>query len=146
MSTCGQKYIVTKCFPSIFYFPKVYFTHLLLLLYTSTYTVWHLRFVVEPDLADALLKAKILEEQISRTPDSYQTVHYYKVNQNVLSQSTSGTVSGVLDIQQAKCLQAPIDGGEVTWYVSHVADSNSFLLVVDGYRRQSTECTTYNTK
>ena len=150
MSTCGQKYIVTKCFPSIFYFPKVYFTHLLLssfitipysLFHPSTYTVWHLRFVVEPDLADALLKAKILEEQISRTPDSYQTVHYYKVNQNVLSQSTSGTVSGVLDIQQAKCLQAPIDGGEVTWYVSHVADSNSFLLVVDGYRRQSTECT-----
>jgi hypothetical protein len=90
----------------------------------------------EPDLADAIIAAGILIEQSSRTPDSSQTIHYYRVNEEAFSSST--TISGNLNVESSKCLQKPIDGLEVKWLVSLIEDSNALLLVVDGYRRKGT--------
>ena len=94
----------------------------------------------EPDLADALINAKVLVELTSRTPDSQKTIHYYRVNENLFSEENT-VLSGKINIAQSKCLQAPGDGFDVTWFVAHVKESNAYLLVVDGYRRKDSECT-----
>ena len=94
----------------------------------------------EPDLADALINAKVLVELTSRTPDSQKTIHYYRVNENLFSEENT-VLSGKINVAQSKCLQAPGDGFDVTWFVAHVKESNAYLLVVDGYRRKDSECT-----
>ena len=94
----------------------------------------------EPDLADALIKANILKEHKSRTPDSSEIVYFYRVNEDILKEAELGVMSGTLNSANSKCLQAPSDSNPVKWFVSHVADSNAFILVVDGYRRKDTEC------
>jgi len=94
----------------------------------------------EPDLADALIDANVFVPLSSRTPDSRNTVNYYKVNETLFKESP--VVSGQINIGHSKCLQAPEGlSPDVTWFVAHVADSNAFMLVVDGYRRKSIECT-----
>ena len=99
----------------------------------------------EPDLADALITANILKEHKSRTPDSSEIVYFYRVNEDILKEAELGVMSGTLNSANSKCLQAPSDSNPVKWFVSHVADSNAFILVVDGYRRKDTEYTTNTT-
>jgi len=101
----------------------------------------------EPDLADALIEAGIFQLHSSRTPDSANTVHFYRVNEKAFvvtnsdgTKTTKTVLSGKLLPATSKCLRTPKDNGEVTWFVSPVHDSNAFMLVVDGYRRQEKEC------
>jgi hypothetical protein len=101
----------------------------------------------EPDLADALIEAGIFQLHKSRTPDSKLTVNFYRVNEEAFVVTADGTtttksvLSGKLTPATSKCLQAPLDNGDVQWFVSPVRDSNAFILVVDGYRRKDEECT-----
>jgi hypothetical protein len=101
----------------------------------------------EPDLADALIEAGIFQLHSSRTPDSTKTVNFYRVNEEAFivtnsdgTKTTKRVLSGKLVPATSKCLRMPKDNGDVTWFVSPVHDSNAFMLVVDGYRRQETEC------
>lgn len=94
----------------------------------------------EPDLADALINANVFEKLTSRTPDSKRIVHYYRVNENLFTEENP-VISGKINIADSKCLQAPSDSGDVTWFVAHVKESNAYILVVDGYRRKDSECT-----
>ena len=75
-----------------------------------------------------------------RTPDSSKTVYFFRVNEEIFKETAGGVLSGTLDSASSKCLQPPSDSNPVKWFVSHVADSNAFILVVDGYRRKDTEC------
>lgn len=92
----------------------------------------------EPDLAEALIAAGLFVENSYRSPDSSETVHFYKVNRTVLSKSS--VLSGTIDTVRSKCLRNPSDNGHTKWFVSSVENSNAFLLVVDGYRRNGTVC------
>ena len=93
----------------------------------------------EPDIADVLIEAKVLIAKTSRTPDSRNIIYTYRFDETKFT-ATNPVISGAFN-SPLSCLQAPKDGGEVKWHISHVDDSNAFLLVVDGYRRKDTECT-----
>ena len=102
----------------------------------------------EPDLADVLIEAGVIQLHSSRTPDSAKTVKFYRVNEEAFvvtnsdgTKTTKKVLSGTLKMESSKCLRAPKDEGAVKWFVSPVEDSNAFILVVDGYRRKDTECT-----
>ena len=95
----------------------------------------------EPDIADTLISDGIFVEQSSRTPDSAKTIYYYKVNNKLFDESNDFVRSGEIDVKNSKCLQEPKGTSKnVQWFVSPVKNSNAYLLVVDGYRRKSTEC------
>ena len=91
----------------------------------------------------------MIQNHSSRTPDSAKTVNFYRVNEEAFivtksdgTKTTKKVLSGILKMgESSKCLRAPIDNGDVKWFVSPVQDSNAFMLVVDGYRRKDTECT-----
>jgi len=98
--------------------------------------------VKEPDLADALIANNILVENTDRSPDSTANIIYYKINDSVFSGTSSkdGVISGTLDLAQTKCLEVPADGGAVSWFITPIAETNAYILIVDGYRRKSSEC------
>lgn len=95
----------------------------------------------EPDLAQGLIDKKVFIPQRSQDPTSESFVNYYVADLSIFSASNP-LVKGEITVDTAICLDvfnAP--GKTIKWFITPVKDSNSLLLVADGYKRKDQECT-----